>query len=548
MTTSREPCAILAWLALGAVLGAAILWAWGPVLGWGFTDADAWADVAWARLPLRDQLAVPLTGGVAGDFANFWRPAAMVQFWLQRQLFGWNAAGWHAWDLGLHGLATGVAALLASRLARWVGYPPWRFTAVVALLFAVHPLAEEVVPAVARNLDPLLGLGFFGALAALVELERRRRLGLPAWGSLAAFLACTALALGAKEMAALLAPLAVLWVFFFRGDLPWRSRIRESLVPGVPAAALTLAWFLQRHAVLGGLGGYHGDDADPWRWLVGALRIAFVEPFVPSLATVLKPLPGWVLVPGIVVLWCVVAYGAARSPLRRVAAFGAAWFLVSILLLGVTGTCSRRVLYVPTLPGLLVIVAAMDFAWSRRSRVGIPLSLAWLATFAHGSPAGKRYPEWGEVARADAAWQATDAWARLPAGATIWLVDRPFRVDLDPRRFRFWSGRGHCHGATSYSVEAWLDEAFPAQDLSVRTLTGWNLLRPVSEQGVEIRETDGVLRVRHTGGERPDWTIRSPFRVTDDDGVLTIRPGRAVPPGTVVAVWTREGPWVWRPE
>ena len=78
----------------------------GWILQLGFTDTDALADVAAARVDgfggIWGELTSPLTDGLAGKNANFWRPTTMLQFAFLRGLFGWSAWGWQAWDLGLH--------------------------------------------------------------------------------------------------------------------------------------------------------------------------------------------------------------------------------------------------------------------------------------------------------------------------------------------------------------------------------------------------------------------------------------------------------------
>ena len=278
-----------------------------PMLGWGWTDADAWADLAWARHPLSEQLLVKLTGGIAGDDANFWRPAAMLQFWVQRQLFGTSPAGWHAWDLGVHLLATALAGLYVARQARFSALPHRVLTSCVTLAFVVYPLTEDVVPANARNLDLLLGVGMFATLAALVRLQARRRAGVS--GGWAPLLVATMLALGSKEAAILLVGLVPIWVLIFRTDLGARPRTVEALRVALPVAVLTAAWLGLRSYVLGGLGGYYAAVQAEWVW--AAWRRAFIEPFVPSISQ-FAPEDARTFVP-LAVVWAVVAAVAWRS-------------------------------------------------------------------------------------------------------------------------------------------------------------------------------------------------------------------------------------------
>lgn len=533
--TERRWATLLALAAFALALRAFL-----PMLGWGWTDADAWADLAWARRPLGDQLLVKLTGGIAGDDANFWRPAAMVQFWVERRLFGTNPAGWHAWDLGIHLLATALAAVYVAKQARFSGLPHRALTTCVALAFVVFPLTEDVVPANARNLDLLLGVGMFGALAALVRLQDRRRAG--ARGGWPPLLAATALALGAKEAAILLVGLAPLWVLLFRTDLAGRARAAEAIRVALPVVLLTAAWLGVRSHVLGGLGGYYPNvEAE---WIGAALRRAFIEPILPSISR-FAPEDMRTFVP-LGLGWAAVLTLSWRSEHRRAAMFGAAWFCAATALYAATGTCSRRVYYTPTLAGLLVVLPALLRGW--RTPLGGALAAGWLLVFLHGSPAVVRYTQWAEASRASALYQDEAFWRRLPVGADVWLAERPFRADLDPRTFRFFGGRSRSlhHCAPAYALGAWLDEIMPERKLHPFTLTGVALDVAVAEQTVAVHIDGAALIVTHRGATRQRWDIRSPFTVTTEGDTLRIVPTRPRR-GLVVVVWTPDGPVAWVP-
>lgn len=507
--------------------------AFGPMLAWDFTDADAWADVAWARRPLADQLLVKLTGGVAGDDANFWRPSAMLQFWVERRLFGWSPAGWHAFDLAEHTLATLLGAWFVARTARVVGAPHRALTVLVAVIFAVHPLTEDVVPAVARSIDLLLGVGVFGALLALTWQQERGR------GGWVLFLGAVVLALGAKESAVLLLPLTVVWIVLFRVDLAPPARAREAATVGAPVLGLIVVYLALRQHVIGGLGGYWDDVQGGW--IQAALARAFVEPFVPSVSTWLPEELGY----AVPLVWAVVLWAAWRSPHRQLALFGAFWFVASVVLYAATGTSSRRVYYVPTLAGTLVVGTALLHTWRRP--VGAILGLAWIGTLLHGTPLIVHYTQWKEIAAASERYRDRAFWERLPRGAQVWLAERPFRADLDRRTFRLWSrGRSLHHGAPAYALQAWLDEVLPERRIVVSTLTGVALRAPVVDQDV-IVDVDGVaLAVRHDGADRQDWDLKSPFLVEDQGRTVRITPKRGRP-GLYVVVWTQNGLVAWAP-
>lgn len=529
--------------ALALALVAVTLRAWGHALAYPFTDTDALADVAVARHPLGWQLLAPLTGGYGGDNANFWRPAAMVQYWVQRKLFGWEPMGWHAWDLGLHALASALLAGFVLATTRFVsperpaghqpGAPPRpgdrALVGLVALLFAAHPLAEEVVPAVARNLDLLLGVATFGALWALAAAQGRRRDGEPAGGLAVVYGIAAAVAIGAKEAGVLLAPLAALWIVLFRVDLAPAARAREVVHFVAPVAGLVALYVTVRAQVLGGIGGYYAEGLTGGDTLRAALERAFVEPMLPSLSAWLEPLRGAPAQIGAAVAWAGLLWLGRDRP--RLLALAAGLYLPWVLVLGLTGTFSRRVLYVPTAALCLVVAVAILAAWRRRVwAAAVPLGL-WLATYAHGSPVFRRYTDWGESGAVAAVLTEPSLWADLPAGSTVWLVDRPARVDGDPRRYRLWSPRKSLNGAVaSYAVQAWVDERFPGRGLRVRNLTSTLPEGSTADLGARVAVQGDAIVVERGRPVARNLLAKDDFRVEEDGPrtrIVTVSSGAA---------------------
>ena len=142
-----------------------------------------------------------LTKGPAGD----WCPLAMLSHMLDCQLYGLNPAGHHFTNLLLHA-ASAVTLFLAL----------WRMTAglwpsaLVAALFAVHPLHVESVAWIAERRDVLSGLFFMLTLAAYTEYVRRP----PSPWRYLVVVAMFALGLLAKAMLVTLPPLLLLLDFW----------------------------------------------------------------------------------------------------------------------------------------------------------------------------------------------------------------------------------------------------------------------------------------------------------------------------------------------
>ncbi len=115
-------------------------------------DGLSWAGIVWA-----------FTAGPVGD----WCPLSVLSHMLDCQLYGLNPVGHHVTNVLLHA-ASAVTLFLVL----------WRMTgelwpsALVAALFALHPLRVESVAWVAERRDVLSGLFFMLTLAAYTEYVR----------------------------------------------------------------------------------------------------------------------------------------------------------------------------------------------------------------------------------------------------------------------------------------------------------------------------------------------------------------------------------------
>ena len=100
-------------------------------------------------------------------FSN-WLPVTWLSHMLDCELYGMNAGGHHATSALLH--AFNAAALLVA-IHRMTGR--LRAAAVVAALWAVHPMRVESVVWVAERKDVLCGTFFMLALLAYVHYCRK---------------------------------------------------------------------------------------------------------------------------------------------------------------------------------------------------------------------------------------------------------------------------------------------------------------------------------------------------------------------------------------
>jgi protein O-mannosyl-transferase len=128
------------------------------------------------------------------SFAN-WHPLTWLSLMLDEQLFGNSAAAHHWVNVVLH---VANAILLFAGLRAFTG-ALWR-SALVAALFALHPLHVESVAWISARKDVLSTLFGLLSMGAYCAFARRQSLGEPSARAYAASVACLALGLMAKPM------------------------------------------------------------------------------------------------------------------------------------------------------------------------------------------------------------------------------------------------------------------------------------------------------------------------------------------------------------
>ena len=99
--------------------------------------------------------------------AGNWHPLTTISHMLDCQLYGLNAGGHHATNIILHT----IAVLLLFGLLRQMTAAVWK-SAIVAALFAVHPLHVESVAWVSERKDVLSAVFFFLMLGAYIRYVR----------------------------------------------------------------------------------------------------------------------------------------------------------------------------------------------------------------------------------------------------------------------------------------------------------------------------------------------------------------------------------------
>ncbi|HEV2046984.1 MAG TPA: tetratricopeptide repeat protein [Chthoniobacterales bacterium] len=157
------------WIVIGicAVLVGLIWLVFGQTLGHGFVyDDELYVlnnSVVKSGITLRG-----LEWAFTHSHASNWHPLTTISHMLDCQIFGLNAGGHHFTNV----LLQTVATLLLFFALRQLTGELWR-SAVVAALFAVHPLRVESVAWIAERKDLLSGVFFILTLSAYVRYARQ---------------------------------------------------------------------------------------------------------------------------------------------------------------------------------------------------------------------------------------------------------------------------------------------------------------------------------------------------------------------------------------
>jgi protein O-mannosyl-transferase len=276
-------------------------------------------------------------------------PVTWLSHLVDVEFYGLKPAGHHFTNVLLHALNTALLFLLLDALTGRRGR-----SAVVAALFAVHPLHVETVAWVADRKDLLAA--FFSLLAIAAYLRYARRGSITAYvASLAAFV----LAILSKAMAV---TLPVLLLLLDAWPLGRRWRIAEKIPYVLMAGGAA--------ALAGPAAESAGEGLTPSPWPLGVQSANALVQYAtyvlktiwPSRLAVLYPLqehPSWprVALAGValVVITALVVRAWRRAPYL---AFGWAWFLVALapvigLVPGGPMTLGDRYMYLPIV-GLFV--------------------------------------------------------------------------------------------------------------------------------------------------------------------------------------------------
>jgi tetratricopeptide (TPR) repeat protein len=236
----------VAWMAAVALV-AATVWVYLPVRGYPFIGFDDPGYVT-ENPNVKGGLSTAAVWWAltTGHMAN-WHPLTWISHEIDVQLFGLNAGAHHLVNLGLHVANTLLLFVLLTRTTRAIGR-----SALVAALFALHPMHVESVAWVAERKDVLSTFFWLLTMWAYVSWVREPR----AW-RYGLLLLWFALGLASKPMRVTL-PCALLLVDVWPlrrvvvGETPrraWLGLVTEKLpLFGLAAASSVVTYVAQRRA------------------------------------------------------------------------------------------------------------------------------------------------------------------------------------------------------------------------------------------------------------------------------------------------------------
>jgi hypothetical protein len=172
------------------------------------------------------------------------RPVLVFSYWLNTRIWGYDPLGFHAVNLLIHALNTGMVFLVLHRIltrADWAGERAAAGALAGAAIFLIHPLQTESVSYVAGRSESLLS--FFLLLAYVIFLYRREEA--ISWREAAAVLIVFGIGIGTKENGVSLAGILVLTDAFWPAPFSVRGlrsnwRLYLLMLPGAAVACVAV--------------------------------------------------------------------------------------------------------------------------------------------------------------------------------------------------------------------------------------------------------------------------------------------------------------------
>jgi 4-amino-4-deoxy-L-arabinose transferase-like glycosyltransferase len=232
------------------LLSVIAFYAYQDILDYFFTGLDSLNLIDESRINNFNDFFNIFVSPMSEEFA-WYRPIAVLSYSIDFSIWRLEPFGYFLTNIIIHISATILVFVLAIKLFK--GNYLIAFTS--ALIFTLHPVLIEDIPAPARRVDPLTAVFFLFSMITFMHSYEARRKRMWLWSSWIFYL----LALGTKEIAIILPPLIFFYTVLFRPydhDKDVLCKIRTALKTAVPFLLITFVYLGVRTFVLKSLGGY----------------------------------------------------------------------------------------------------------------------------------------------------------------------------------------------------------------------------------------------------------------------------------------------------
>jgi protein O-mannosyl-transferase len=326
-----------------------------------------------------------------GHLDHMVRPVLYATFLVDRSLYGFEPAGYHALNLLLHvGSTILVCEILRRAVEEGSTIPFW-----TALIFAIHPITTETVTYISGRASGLMALFYLFALFLYVRAwdmpPSRRPL------AMLAALGAWILSIGSKETAVTLPLILLLWDVVVRRVSG--ASLRNAMLAQVPFWIVLVlaggwAWSHPRYNALAQFSLTIRPFRDNVLSQLHVIAYSVYLLFTPWNQNFDHDLTGqhlaaqWPLPLELLFILGLVAASIFFARRLALVSFGLAWFFIQILptsLIPRNDILSERNLYVPAIGLLLASVASASYAkqWMTRKNqrpAVVQLGSAGLAT------------------------------------------------------------------------------------------------------------------------------------------------------------------------
>jgi protein O-mannosyl-transferase len=303
--------------------------------------------------------------------ARMYRPLLLVSYAVNHAIDGYEPFGYHLFNVLLHAINACLVWLIAQRV---LGRHSMALTA--ALLFATHPVVAEPINYISSRSTLLAALFVLAAMLVLIDGSRR-----PGWRHHLALTALAIAALWSKSVGIVLLPAAALWLW-----LLGVGGVRSWLLLAGPAVA-AIAYILGTKAIIGKalLEPVRTPAVQAATQLKAISFYVYTNLFPAHLSiepqfSAASPLFSLVPVLSLVLAICLVVVVVRLRRLNPPAAFGAAWFAVTLVpssVVPLNVLVNEHRLYLPLVGGTLLAGALLGAAGRRRRMFAPVLLLVW---------------------------------------------------------------------------------------------------------------------------------------------------------------------------